>query len=333
MTTVLPASDAPIADWVNTLCAPPWADQRPLLTAALERLDALSSSAESPRQRPQWLTAALTQIAEDIQTFTPPKHPPLAWHVLFITHRLMCAQETAYQTALQRKPYPACPMHPSSPVAPRHRRAQVTVPLSGLGLLFAGYWLPPESQSLFHEARDAGIDGYQVDAWAHPPLPTHPPTVESPQSAQTRTPPTPPALTTPAADQPASPSDTQTALHRALIDSVRHLCAHPPCNRNGSAAWVTVDTVWVIARLLAEQMIAHPALHPHTHLKQRTVLYRALVSHGLTQSDGKRPIWKITLRFGAHHQRADTLRIACHLIWPDGDAPPAISTQSVSLDR
>ncbi len=359
------AHDA-LTDWLNRTAV----DHGALLSEAIHRLETLGPPAEAPGQRPLWLTLALTQIAEDIPTFTPPDQPALAWPVLFIIQRLMQAQEQAYQAALNHHPPLPCPVHPhfGSPMRARFRHHPVAVPLTGLGLLLAGYWLPSESQALFHEASDAGIDWRQVDTLtphSQPaPATQHPPPVapaqsvvpaqsvapvqsvvpaqsvvpvqsvapvQCPEPLQSLTPPTPSSPTAITAPEPHA--DTLTALRSALIDSVRHLCDHPPCNRNGSAAWVTGETVWVIARLLAERMIQHPALHNHPHLKKRTALYRALLSHGLTVSDHKRPIWKITVRFGTHYQRADVLRIDHDVIWAEGDAPPALASDSVSFDR
>ena len=344
MSIILNTYERHVAHWVMRLLDEKQSAQRSILSVALQRLLALGPHVDSDGELPDWLTVALQQIIEEIRHFTPPDHPPLAWHFLIITHRLVRAQATAYRMAMNRPHYPPCPftIHQCSTTSQRRRRERSAVELPGLGLMLAGYWMPPESHLILQNARDAGIDWCQADAFEHllNPVQQHLPVAQHKEAVQTVEPPrspTPPTTTASAPDQADQPSCTQTetALRCALIDSVRHLCDHPPCNRNGSAAWVTVDTVWVIARRLAEQMIGHPALQPHNHLKQRTALYRALVSHGLalSDSDGKRPIWKITLSFGAHHQRADALRIARHLIWPDGAAPPSIPSESVSLDR
>lgn len=316
---------------------------------AFETLHTNGRNAHDPV--PAWLSAALERIGQRLSTFSPPD-ATLAWRYLIATRQLACAQEVAWREALNRSGAgPGCPLAPeeaSSPTRHRVRPLREPAAVAGLGEVLAGYWLPVEGRRLVVEAMSAGLDWCRPEAFVRQltmrladnrrdftPVDTGRPlaaTASSAPDAVERT--APPAETTGEHGERSTPP-TATVLHETLVDSVRHLCAEYRCNTNGARVWVTRESVWVVARQLAERMAAHPALQAHPHLlKQRAVLYRALVSHGLVLPNGAKPVWKVVLSFGEQRQRADVLKLRVDSIWPDArERPCGVDPDRVKVEE
>lgn len=309
--------------------------QRVLMARTVARLEAFESAGSRAAHAPvpAWLSAALERIGQRLSTFSPPD-AMLAWRYLIATRQLACAQEAAWRESLNRPgSLPECPLTPESvsirttPFRVIHRTGE-PVAVAGLGTVLAGYWLPAAGRRRVVEAITAGLD------WNRPEV------FERQWTMRLAAPsPTPDAVdrtAPPAAAEPGdrSPPPTATALREALVSGVRQLCVESRCNVNGARVWITRDSVWVVARPLAERLAAHPALQAHPHLLQRrAVLYRALVSHGLVLANGPKPVWKVVLRFGAQRQRADVLKLRVETIWPEAsERPPVIDADRVAVE-
>jgi len=106
----------------------------------------------------------------------------------------------------------------------------------------------------------------------------------------------------------------QAALH----DYIEELIQRNDLNHLGANGWVFQDALYLVGKEVAAALRKHPALSGHVQrLQKNAVLYRLLLACQVTERQGDKPVWNITVMESGESRKASTLKIPLTVLWSE----------------
>ena len=118
-------------------------------------------------------------------------------------------------------------------------------------------------------------------------------------------------------------------LHEKLLTALRYLIAEGglPINRDGAAAWITEEDVWLVSKRVADTLREHLTAEGHDGIPTRNDrIFDVLQEHGILKPNGDRAVWLARVEGEGWDKSHDLtlLRIPVSRLWPNADARPAV---------
>lgn len=114
-------------------------------------------------------------------------------------------------------------------------------------------------------------------------------------------------------------------LHEKLLTALRYLIAEGglPINRDGAAAWITEEDVWLVSKRVADALREHLIAEGHEGIPTRNDrIFDVLQEHGILKPNGDRAVWLVRVKGEGWEKPHDLtlLRIPVARLWPNPDA-------------